>query len=142
MKILSLLIFSCLIGFISCKTSSHSKDAIESAMQHYDHLILQQNADSIAMIYTSDGDLGGIAKGRDSIRNFLSSFKNVAVISQASKTTQIDIKGDTAIQKGTYAQADVVNGKDTMRVKGEYTAKWEWDGNKWLVKSMATKPLQ
>ncbi|MER3465366.1 MAG: hypothetical protein C4329_14080 [Chitinophagaceae bacterium] len=33
------------------------------------------DADSIAYMFTPDGELGNVAKGRDSIRHFLSSFK-------------------------------------------------------------------
>jgi hypothetical protein len=85
--------------------------------------------------------LGDIAIGRDSIRKFLSSFKNVRVISQASVTDSINIIQDTAIQKGFYAQTDVIAGKDTVRVKGQYTTRWQWIKNEgWKIKHMATTP--
>lgn len=49
-------------------------------MKHYDDLIMNVHADSIAMLYTEDGDPGGIAHDRDSIRNFLPGFKNTQVL--------------------------------------------------------------
>lgn len=126
--------------FISCGSSRPSKKGVVAAMHHYDELILHLNADSIAMLYTPDGNLGGIAIGRDSIRKFLSSFKNVQVLSQASTTDSLSVKRDIALQKGHYTQSDIVSGKDTMYVKGTYTATWQWnkkDG--WLIRKMITK---
>ena len=110
-------------------------------MQQYDHYILNLDADSISLLFTSDGQLGDMATGRDSIKKFLSSFKNVKVLSQSSVTQSIDIINDTAIQKGTYTQSDLVSGKDTMHVKGEFTAQWQWMNNNWYIKKMTTKPL-
>jgi hypothetical protein len=125
---------------LSCNTTKHNKSGVESAMKYYDHLILKLDADSISMLYAPDGNLGGIAIGRDSIRKFLSSFKNVRVLSQSSTTGSINIIRDTAIQKGTYTQIDIVSGKDTVRVKGEYTTRWEWIHKEgWHIKQMTTK---
>ena len=56
----------------------------ETAMKYYDNLILKLDADSISMLYKPGGNLGDIAIGCDSIKKFLSSFKNVRVLSQSS----------------------------------------------------------
>ena len=135
-----LIVAGFIIFFFSCNTSKHSNAGVESAMKYYDHLILKLDADSIALLYTADGNLGGVAKGRDSIRKFLSSFKNVRVLSQASTTTSIKISRDTAIQNGTYTQSDIVSGKDTVYVKGTYMARWQWIKKEgWHIKEMTTK---
>ena len=116
---------------------------MDAAMQHYDQLIKKMDADSIALLYTEDGELGDVAKGRDSIRHFLATFKNVKVLSQVSKTTSIKITSDNALQKGNYIQTVVVDNKDTITVKGEYTANWFWVNKKQLlIKKMATKPTK
>jgi hypothetical protein len=112
-------------------------------MKRYDRLVKKMDADSIALSYTEDGELGGIAKGRDSIRNFLATFRNVNVLSQVSQTSSIKITGDSALQKGNYIQVVVVDNKDTVTVKGEYTANWIWINKKeLLIKKMATKPIK
>ncbi len=119
----------------------HNKAGVEAAMKYYDHLIRKLDADSISLLYTPDGKLGDIAIGRDSIRKFLSSFKNVSVLSQVSTTNSINILGDTATQKGNYTQTDVISGKDTVKVRGEYVAKWQWIRKEgWHIKQMVTKP--
>ena len=130
-----------LLLLISCK-QEHSQTEIEAAMNQYDHLIQKMDADSIALLFTPDGNLGDIAKGQDSIRKFLASFKNVKVISTKSITKTIELSGDSSIQKGTYQQVDIIDGKDTVRVKGEFTAKWLWLSEiGWRIKSMKTKSL-
>ena len=139
-KFLHLFILTNFIFLLSCNNTRHSKSEVESAMKHYDNLILKLDADSISMLYTPDGNLGDIAIGRDSIKKFLSSFKNVRVLSQSSTTESINIVRDTATQKGTYAQTDLVSEKDTVKVKGEYTARWQWIRKKgWHIKHMITK---
>jgi hypothetical protein len=128
------------IGTFSCN-NVHTKEEVETAMKQYDHLILKLDADSIALLYTPDGDLGTMAHGRDSIRKFLSSFKNIRVLSQASITTLITMTGDSAIQKGTYRQTALIAEKDTIKVKGEYIANWLWIPSEgWHIKRMITKP--
>ncbi|PWU05107.1 MAG: hypothetical protein C5B52_00245 [Bacteroidetes bacterium] len=129
--------------FMSCKSSKHNEDGVKEMMSHYDHLILKVDADSIALMYTPNGELGDMAVGRDSIRHFLAGFKNVKVIAQNSTTTSLVINKDTAIQKGIYTQGDIINEKDTVHVKGEYIARWEWiNGEGWRIKRMETKPIQ
>lgn len=128
---------------ISCVTSKKNEKGVELAMKQYDHLILKLDADSIALLYAPDGDLGNIAHGRDSIRNFLLTFKNLKVLSQTSNTTFLKFSGDTALQKGTYQQTVVVAAKDTVNVKGEYTATWIWiPKSGWHIKHMETKPIK
>lgn len=136
-------LFYCL--WMTCATSCnhhHDKKSIELAMNEYDRLIKKMDADSIALLYTPGGSLGGIAHGRDAIKKFLSTFKDVRVLSQGSTTKSIEIHNDTSIQKGTYRQVVLMHGNDTVKVYGEYLATWQWiphDG--WHISRMITKPL-
>lgn len=120
-----------------------SKSDVEHAMQKYDLLILGMNADSISLIYAPDGELGKMAKGRDSIRAFLNGFKKFRVLSQSSETNTIQINGDSAIQTGTYRQTVIIPSNDTVTVKGRFTALWIWmNRNGWLIQRMETQPVQ
>lgn len=123
----------------SCTTSLHNTMGVKKAMNRYDHLILTLDADSISMLFTPDGNLGEIARGRDSIKKFLSSFKNIKVLSQVSTTESIKISGNVATQKGSYHQTDLVSKKDTVNVKGDYIATWQWLNKGWYIKQMTTK---
>src|SRR5690348_4226579 len=95
----------------------HNNKEIEAAMLEYDRLIQKMDADSIALMYSRDGDLGNIAHGRDSIRKFLLTFRNVKVIYQSSATDSIQLNGISATQFGSYKQVAVINEKDTARLK-------------------------
>ena len=128
------------IGLHSCH-KKHEKQEIETAMLRYDQLIQKMDADSIALLYAPDGDLGDIAHGRDSIRKFLSTFTNVRVLSTSSTSDSIVFSSDTAVQTGKYTQVAVIQGKDTARLKGSYTAKWVWlPAEGWRLKKMITLP--
>lgn len=122
-------------------TQQHSRSEIESALKTYDRLIKNMDADSIALLYTTDGDLGTVAHGRDSIRKFLSSFKNVRVLSVASTSNTIEINRDTALQAGRYRQVALINNRDTAKLKGGFNARWIWiRGEGWRIKRMETQP--
>jgi ketosteroid isomerase-like protein len=137
---LPLLIGLILIGIAGCRQRVvHSAAEVEAAMGHYDSLIKKTDADSIAWIYTSDGWLGGVAHGRDSIRRFLQTFKNVRVLEVGSTTKNIMLTGDTARQAGGYTQTALINGKDTVHVRGTYEAEWVWRGKEgWKIRRMTT----
>lgn len=137
-----LMIFCTIILTYACTTSLHNKSGVETAMKKYDNLILKLDADAISLLFTLDGNLGNIAIGRDSIRKFIASFKNIKVLSQFSISNSVIIKGDSAIQKGTYKQTDLISDKDTLKVKGEFEVNWIWMKREgWLMNRMETKPV-
>ena len=129
-----------LLFICACSSAKHSNVEIEDAMSHYNNLILNLDADSISKLFIEKGNLGDIAIGRDSIKAFLLSFKNIKVLSQTSITKSITISKDIAFQEGSYSQTDLIGGKDTVSVKGIFSCIWEWnkkDG--WLIRKMTTK---
>lgn len=128
-------------AFSACKPA-HTNNEIESAMRIYDYFLQKVDADSIASLFTMDGDLGKQAHGRAAIKNFLSQYKDIKVLSQKSTTLSIEIVGDSATQKGTYKQSDILpSGKDTLRVSGSFTTDWIWNQQTgWLIKSIEAKP--
>ncbi|MGC4036177.1 MAG: nuclear transport factor 2 family protein [Chitinophagaceae bacterium] len=138
--IIHLFVFICSLLLLGCH-SEHNKTGVEKAMKTYDRLILKKDADSLAGLFLPDGKLGEMATGRDAIKKFLSSFNNVVVLSQNSLTRSIEINGDTATQTGGYTQVDVINNKDTIRVKGDYAIHWQWvKTSGWLISSISTTP--
>ncbi len=129
------------IGWIAPKP--HQNKEIESAMNQYNRYIMSMNIDSIASIFTSDGDLGNIAHGQDSIKHFLLRFKDFRVLAQTSSTKLIQIFGDSASQTGMYWQTTIVPPHDTIFVKGNFNAKWIWEnGVGWKIKRMDTEPIK
>ncbi len=131
------------ILLFACNASMHNKEGVQAAMNQYDHYIQTMDVDSIALLYTPDGDLGQMAHGRDSIRKFLDKFKSYKVLSQTSTTESINDMTDSTIQKGLYHQTVIAPVNDTVTVKGEYTATWVWlQKSGWHLKRMETKPIK
>ncbi len=127
--------------FSACRSKEHNAESVEQAMQKYNRYILKMDVDSIAFLYTPDGELGKMARGRDSIRRFLENFKKYKVLSQVSKTNLINIHRDTALQSGLYTQKVIVPVNDTVTVKGLFSTKWIWmDSTGWHIQRMETTP--
>jgi hypothetical protein len=122
-----------------CSCNHDMTMQIKKAMKVYDRLILNMDADSLANLYTIDGELGKEAIGRDSIRNFLKSFKDIKVLDYQSETKSIIIYGNTAQQIGTYRQKVAVK-YDTLELKGKYSTMWMLIKGNWLIKKMSTTP--
>ncbi len=126
----------------NCNTK-HTRSDIIASMNYYDRLLEKMNFDSIALQYTPDGELGDVAKGRDSIRNFLKSFSAYRVISNNSITDSVNLFGDSAIQKGTYKQVTILPTRDTAHIKGQFETHWLWNPkDNWKISRMTTKALQ
>lgn len=141
-KTLTAFFIPAIIGVISCH-HRHTRAEVEASMHQYDSLLQTMNANAVSKMFAPDGKLGDVAQGRDSIKNFLSGFTNVKVISQNSDTKSIELKGDSATQTGKYFQTDVINGKDTVRLKGNYITKWKWlDGEGWKIEKITTQHIQ
>ncbi len=138
-----LVVFFCLPGILFCHAQPKTKAGVEQAMKTYDRFILNMNTDSIALLYAPDGELGKMAKGRDSIRIFLNKFKDFKVLFQRSETDKISIEQDSAIQTGNYRQTVIIPSKDTVTVKGSFTVLWVWSGSgAWLIRRMETVPAK
>lgn len=136
--ILTLAIAAC---GVAGKPPMHDREGVERAMRRYDSLIVRMNTDSIALIFTSDGDLGTVAHGRDSIRKFLARFAAFKVLSQTSATDSIIVNVDTATQTGHYRQKTIIPVNDTVEVKGAFNARWQFERDSgWQLKRMETVP--
>ena len=135
-----LFLLNCLVVFYSCHHRDKRQE-VERALANYDRLIKKMDADSISLMYTANGELGDIARGRDSIRKFLSTFTNVEVLSVSSSSEKIDLEKDTIIQSGRYNQLALINHRDTVRPTGTYVARWIWQENEgWKIQRMTTTP--
>src|SRR5215831_6893524 len=103
MKLLFFAITFTLLQSNSCSDKA-SGDTPQRVMKRYERLVLEMKADSISQLFTNDAEVGHgnqtPIKGRDSIYAFLSSFKNVRVISNADSISNVTVKKDSAIVEG------------------------------------------
>lgn len=138
-------IIACFLLFCAaCTKQQNEQQRLSEALKHYNRLLTAQNADSLAQMYTPDGEMLGNGKlaafGRDSIRSFLASFSNIEVASNEMPVDSVRINGNTALQFGTYKQTAIINKQDTVRVKGEFTATWQRnEAGAWFLKRMETR---
>jgi len=145
MKLLFFAITFTLLQSNSCSDKA-SGDTPQRVMKRYERLVLEMKADSISQLFTNDAEVGHAdqkpIKGRDSIYAFLSSFKNVRVISNADSISNVTVKKNSAIVEGKYKQSVILQSKDTIHVAGKFTANMFRDKNKnWLISKMHTQSL-
>ncbi len=136
-------------GLGGAKKQSSSPDAeeqVKAAMRRYDQLALAMNAEGIAAMFTSDGELidagKTVARTPASILAFLKSFDGkVRVEENASSIESVTVTGSTAIMTGTYQQkAQLLPDKREIRVQGRFEAEWirQPDGQ-WLIRRMSAQ---
>jgi ketosteroid isomerase-like protein len=115
-----------LILFLLPACRTHDAREVQEAMDRYNRYVLRMDADSVSSMYTPDGELGNVKKGRDSIRIFLASFTKVTMDHYDSKTLSIAVDGNTAVLRGTYVQQVRLDGGEAISYAGEFTTRWVW----------------
>ncbi len=121
-----------------------AETAIEATYQRYDEFIRHVNADSIASLYTPDGEMIGTgAQGPAAIAAFLRGFANIKVEAQSHTTDAITVADSLAVHWGRYRQRAVIGTQPPISVSGRFVIEWHLapDG-RWLVRRLMTVPDQ
>lgn len=127
-----------LLLLLSCNSRKHE---VELALKTYDRFIQNRDVDSIAGMYRQDGFFGFKARGRDSIRRYLSNFSKEKISFYSSTSDRIYMEKDTAVQTGHYRKDILINSKEFITTKGTYSATWIWSKEEgWKLHSMMTRP--
>jgi uncharacterized protein (TIGR02246 family) len=122
-----------------------ARSEVESAMQDYARLQAVADSDGLAASYTQDGELlepGMEAlSGREAIKKFLASFGDVRIEWASMTSGAIDVWGDAAVQRGSYAQRVTLPGKPAEEHRGRYVAQWSRQASgKWLIRRLMMQP--
>lgn len=123
-------------------SSADAARVIEANYRRYDDFIVQVNGDSIASLYTPDGEMVGTGvQGPAAIAKFLRGFSNVKVESNNHVTDAITVADSLAIQWGRYRQRAKVGDQPTIDVSGRFAIEWHRmaDG-RWLIRRLMTLP--
>jgi hypothetical protein len=115
-----------------------TKMGVEDAMKKYNHFLETMQVDSIAGLFTENGDLGNMAHGRDSIARFLAKYSSFKVLYQRTTTDSIKLGERAANQFGKYNQRTIIPPADTVVVSGFFVASWKLIGDKWFLQRMDT----
>jgi uncharacterized protein (TIGR02246 family) len=115
--------------------------AIEANYQRYDEFIRQVNGDSIAALYTPDGEMVGTkAQGPAAIAAFLNGYKNVTVESNRHVTDALTVVDSLAVHWGRYRQKAMVSGKP-VDASGRFVIEWHrMPDGRWLIRRLMTLP--
>ncbi|HUK63870.1 MAG TPA: nuclear transport factor 2 family protein [Dongiaceae bacterium] len=118
---------------------------LDAATARYAGFVHAMAADSIAAMYTPDGEMLGTGmhaiQSPDSIRAFLAAFTNVKVDSQAMNREAITIGDTVSVVWGTYTQVATVTGHPPVHVAGRFVAQWvRRAGEPWKIRRMLTQP--
>ena len=144
-----LILFALLIlsgcGTTARGQAERSRD-LDAAISHYGRLVKAMASDSIAALYTDDGELAGLGQpaitGQDSIRAFLHGFDDYRVLAATMVVDSSRLAGDTGIQHGRYTQRVRLPAGDTVEVSGRFTAEWViGPAGTWRIRRMGTAPI-
>lgn len=116
--------------------------AIEATYQRYDEFIRRVSADSIASLYTEDGEMIGTgARGPAAIAAFLHQFDRFKVVTQHHTTDAITVGDSLAVHWGRYRQQASAGTGDPVTVTGRFVVEWRLTpGGRWLVRRLMTVP--
>jgi len=119
--------------------------ALDAATARYSGFVLAMAGDSIAAMYTPDGEMLGTGmhaiQSPDSIRHFLGAFTNVKVDSETMVRDAITVGDTESIVWGRYAQTATVNGQPPVHVSGRFVTQWvRRPGESWRIRRMLTQP--
>lgn len=103
---LVLLASACTVGRTSSGDPAASR-AVAAAMEHYTALIKAVASDSIAAMYTEDGDDG-----------------KVVVDSASTVSDDVEVFGTTVYQWGSFSQVARLQDQPPAKFGGRYVARW------------------
>jgi ketosteroid isomerase-like protein len=129
---------------LSAQTASE-RASVDSALAHYTRLVARMAHDSIAALYTADGELAAPGRppivGPVAIGDFLGSFSEYHVLAYRTTSDSVLIRGDTAYQTGQWWQEVQVPAGDTVNVKGDLSVIWLRDSTgAWRARRMSATP--
>jgi uncharacterized protein (TIGR02246 family) len=133
------------LAVVGCRSTATPEVTIEAALAHYASLAAAMQHDSIAALFTPDGELATEGQpaitGPEAIRAHLHSFVGYHVLSNELVANTTRASADSADQAGTFRQRVQVPAGDTVSVQGRFTIRWIRDrAGAWRIQRMATRP--
>lgn len=134
-------------GFSGCSQRKPSLDvaAIAVQLRRYEHFVLIMAHDSIAALFTPDGELhtpsASSPVGPTAIAAYLHSFDQFHVVADSMTADSTTARADSGRQVGSYWQRVVVPKGDTVEVRGRFEARWRRSpSGQWRLTWLGTTP--
>ncbi|MCE1189567.1 MAG: hypothetical protein LWX56_10560 [Ignavibacteria bacterium] len=119
-------------------------DLLSHSMALYDNYVLNMYKDSIASLFTADGQMISgstvTAQTPAGIRNYLAAFDGVVqVLAQKTTITSITITNNSAIVLGSYTQKyKLLSNNQIGTASGTTRFEWTKTGGRWLISRAIT----
>ena len=128
--------------------SATVRPQVEAAMRRYNRFMRVGPPDSVAGMFTQDGELDepreAVHEGRAAIRHFFAPLASAEVrIESATTTTQaLQLFGSTVLLWGEYVENAGEVGRPSVSYRGRFVAEWarQADG-RWLLHRLMIQPL-
>jgi uncharacterized protein (TIGR02246 family) len=150
---LGLAIFAGLLAAVPLRAAEPPTDdatarrEVEAAMQQYTKLLRTGPPETLAALFTADGELlePGMSalKGPEAIRAFLAPvFTAYEVQAASTESEAVEVFGPAAYQWGTYSQRVAEKGKPAADYRGRFVASWRRDAEgHWRIARMLVQPF-
>jgi uncharacterized protein (TIGR02246 family) len=152
---LLLLIIISMAGATACNSSPQAtatpmpdrSAAVRAIMGKFNQCFSQMNANCIASLYTSDGEIYSTgllqASGPDAIRSFMNqSFNNARIDSFTATIDSIIINGEDAVVIGASDEKTTDKANQSNEAQMRYITEWIGQPNgQWLLKRFNTEAL-
>lgn len=125
---------------------SDTRAAVQAAMDRYIGFLKAVSSDSVASMFTADGEMlqPGMAslRGREAIRGFLAPFDGRTQVDTARTVTEaLELHGPTAYLWGSYHQVAHEAGSPPGSFNGRFVAKWQLEPNgEWRIARLFMQP--
>ena len=127
--------------------SATVRPQVEAAMRRFNRFMRVGPPDSVAAMFTTDGELyeprDEVYTGHASIRNFFAPLTVDVRLESARTTTQaLELFGKSVLQWGEYVDNGGEVSRATMSYRGRFVAEWarQADG-RWLLRRLMIQPL-
>lgn len=127
--------------------SATVRPVVEAAMQRFNRFMREGPPDSVAAMFTKDGELyeprEAVHKGRTSIRSFFAPLTVDVRIESATTTTQaFEVRGGSVLQWGEYIENGGPVSQPSRSYRGRFVAEWVRQRNgQWLLHHLMLQPL-
>lgn len=127
--------------------SATVRPQVEAAMRRFNRFMRVGPPDSVAAMFTANGELyeprNPVHTGRASIRDFFAPLTVDVRIESAATTTQaLELFGKSVLQWGEYVDNGGEVSRPTASYRGRFVAEWmrQADG-RWLLRRLMLQPL-
>src|SRR5262245_2732763 len=133
MKALAIVFGLVSCGVVACSNHS-SKELPSSVTRSFEEAVATDNPDNVAALFTDDAEIltqeRPVVKGKQEIKQYMADQMN-SVMMFDTTTEMTMVRGDVALETGTYKFRDTRRGADIEY--GKYMTVWRKEHDQWKI---------